>query len=161
MSFFTLLFAAAFADVSLPVAPQQDAYVLPERGLCAPIGEPHDASVDQANRGDDAMIAGDLERAFDHWRIAVTLDGCNAEAWANMGSSLVSLGLADRAIVALDTATQLSARSSRIWTELGRAYEAALDLDHAIGAYQSALLLREDNREAASGLSRVARAGLR
>jgi cytochrome c-type biogenesis protein CcmH/NrfG len=160
MSFFTLLFAAAFADVSMPVVPS-DPFALPERGKCAPIGEAHDASVDQANRGDDAMIAGDLERAFGHWRLAVTLDGCNAEAWSNMGSTLIGLGLADRAVSALDTATQLSAHSSRIWTELGRAYEAALAFDLAIGAFQSALLLRVDNREAASGLARVARSGLR
>ena len=113
--------------------------------------------MEQADLGDEAMILSDAQNALGHWRAAVTINVCNAPAWANIGSTLVDHGRPDAGEQALAAATRLSPKSARSWSELGRAEEALGAWERAVDAYQQALLLQPDLRSAVDGLRRAGR----
>lgn len=137
-----------------------DTIALPDlRTACATSADARAASVDQAGLGDEAMLIPDVTRAFGHWRVAIVIDGCNAEAWASLGVGLQGAGQIDAGVLALQTATRLAPHNHRLWTELGRAHERQQAWPLAIAAYQSALMLRDADMVAAAGLARAGRSG--
>ena len=137
-----------------------DTLTLPDlRTPCATAADARAASVEQAGLGDEAMLIPDMTRAFGHWRVAIVIDGCNAEAWASLGVGLVGTGQIDAGVVALQTATRLAPHNPRLWTELGRTHERQQAWPQAIAAYQSALMLRDADMVAAAGLARAGRSG--
>lgn len=138
----------AFASFVLPALPPTP---------CVPDPALREASLEQADLGDEAMILSDAQAALGHWRAAVTINLCNAPAWANIGSALVDHGRAEAGAQALGAATGLAPKSARTWSELGRAQEALGAWERAVDAYQEALILQPDLRSALDGLRRAGR----
>lgn len=140
--------SGAFASFELPALPPTP---------CVPDPALREASLEQADLGDEAMILSDAQNALGHWRAAVTINVCNAPAWANIGSTLVDHGRAEAGEQALVAATGLAPKSARSWSELGRAQEAIGAWERAVVSYQEALILQPDLRTALDGLRRAGR----
>jgi tetratricopeptide (TPR) repeat protein len=126
-------------------------------GTCVPNPALRAPSIEQADLGDEAMMARDYEAALGHWRAAVTINPCNDVAWANIGSLLLDGGAVAKADQALMTATRLQRGNVRAWTELGRSKEKQGQQDAAVTAYREALAVDPDYEPAALGLSRTLR----
>jgi hypothetical protein len=138
----------AFASFVLPALPPSP---------CVPDPALREPSLAQADLGDEAMILSDAQSALGHWRAAVTINVCNAPAWANIGSALLDHGRPDAGEQALAAATRIAPKSARSWSELGRAEEALGAWEKAVEAYQDALLLQPELRSAVDGLRRAGR----
>jgi len=113
------------------------------------------AANDQIDAGNEAVIAKDFETALDHYRAALTMDRCNAPAWAALGDALLSAGYPTEARTALDLATQLMPTHAHAWTRLGEASEAEGDRQAAVTAYTKALDESPGYAPAEQGLHRV------
>jgi hypothetical protein len=139
---------SAVLDVSLPPAPPTPCVVQPQ------LRQP---SIDQVELGDEASIRGDVNAAVGHYRAAITINVCNAFAWAQLGTSLLDANADDPASEALDYATRLMPQHFRAWTDLGRVREKLGQYTGAIEAYQEALTLRPGYVPAEAGLRRSIR----
>ncbi len=105
--------------------------------------------------GDDALLAGELQRAIDEYRAALTLDLCNPYAWADLGSAALQVGQVEAAALALAQAVELQPRHYTAYTNLGLAYERLGRGDFAREAFLVALSLRPHHAAAQVGLRRV------
>jgi predicted Zn-dependent protease len=114
-------------------------------------------SMDQVNFGDEASVRGEKSVAASHYKAAITVDHCNAYAWAGLGDVLLDTGSTSIALEALEATTSLMPHHFRAWTQLGEAREALGMVPGAIRAYQEALVLRQDYMPAQDGLRRAAR----
>ncbi|MFH1467288.1 MAG: tetratricopeptide repeat protein [Pseudomonadota bacterium] len=127
-----------------------------------PIGaacEVADALATEARRrdaaGNDAVLAGQLQRAIDEYRAALTLDPCNPWAWADLGAVALQVGMASEAAVSLAQAIELQPRHYAAYTNLGLAYEALGQDALAADAFRAALALRPHHGPAEEGLRRI------
>jgi len=105
--------------------------------------------------GNQAELAGDLDRAAAEYRAALSLSPCNALAWTGLGMLAARMSRPDRAIQALKVALELNPGHYGAATALGESYEAMGQLELAAGAFRAALEARPEHRPAARGLERV------
>ncbi|NOY27677.1 MAG: hypothetical protein GXP62_17570 [Oligoflexia bacterium] len=104
--------------------------------------------------GDDARLRDDNQQAADEYRAAVTLDRCNAIAWAALGQLALASDHVVKAVQALDIAVALRPDHYGALTSLGLALEASGRCDQAIDAFQRALAVRPGHPAAEDGLAR-------
>ncbi len=114
-----------------------------------------DASNQQVDEGNAAIITADLSLALKKYRAAITINHCNAYAWAAMGELLVNLGAPEQAVPVLTVATRLMPRHHIAWANLGRASEDTGDLQSAESAYDRALEIQPGHAPAKEGLERA------
>lgn len=136
----------AHLDVALPPLPS-----LP----CVPspaLREPSNAQVDEGN---DAIVRGDLTLAADRYLAAITINRCNAYAWAALGDLLLQAGNPVPARPAFQAATGLMPAHFHAWTRLGEANERLGDRAAAKAAFEKALEARPGHPAAVAGLART------
>lgn len=105
--------------------------------------------------GDDSRLRGDHQQAAEEYRAAVTLDRCNAIAWAALGQLALSSDNIEKAVYALEVATALRPDHYGALTSLGLAYEASGRNGQARDAFTRALSRRPGHPAAEDGLGRV------
>ncbi|MCB9792431.1 MAG: tetratricopeptide repeat protein [Alphaproteobacteria bacterium] len=105
--------------------------------------------------GNEAEIAQDAQTAADEYRAAITMDACNAFAWASLGSLALREGQPDEAVKALRVALRLRPEHYGAATDLGTAYERLGQTDRAVEAYRAALAAKPEHAPAKQGLSRL------
>lgn len=149
--------AEAFDDGTPPGPPIDWSIPALPPDPCVPARERVDASNDQVELGDDAMVGGRMDEAMAHYRAAVQVNACNGYAWDNMGAALLDAGYASRARDALQTAVRLSPRNVRAWVDLAHAFEMLGSKGDAIDAYHEALEVRPGYLPAEEGLRQVVR----
>ncbi|WP_456410837.1 ATP-binding protein [Oceanithermus sp.] len=126
-------------------------------GLAGPASEP----VPYLERGSfyqghQKFLAGDYAGATVLLARAVELDPTNAEAWFELGQSLLEEGDLEGARAAFERAVQLEpALEQKIWLPLGRALEEAGRPEEAEVYYRKARALPESARDAEVGLLRT------
>lgn len=135
-------------DWSIPAAPPTPC--VPNPSLRAP-------SADQVDRGDEAIVAGDLQAALGHYRAALGVDKCNGYAWSAMGALLLDAGYASRAQESLSHSARLLPGNVLTWVRLGAAEELLGNKAAAIEAYHHAIELRPGYLPAEEALRRVVR----
>ena len=142
-----------------PTDPAVSAFQLPPAppNPCVPDPKLRDASLEQADLGDEALLRADSGAALGHWRAALLINPCNAHVWSSIGSTLAGHDRAADAERALTTATRLMPTNLRAWTELGRAREALAMWNEAVAAYHEALSLSAGYAPAEEGLRRASR----
>jgi hypothetical protein len=142
-----------------PTDPAVSAFQLPPAppNPCVPDPKLRDASLEQADLGDEALLRADSGAALGHWRAALLINPCNAHVWSSIGSTLAGNDRAADAERALTTATRLMPTNLRAWTELGRAREALAMWNEAVAAYHEALSLSAGYAPAEEGLRRASR----
>jgi hypothetical protein len=138
--------ASAAPDPTVPPAPPMPCTAATSLRL---------AANEQIDAGNEAMVHEDLTTALDRYRAALTMDRCNAQAWAALGDALLSAGYPTEARTALDLATRLMPTHAHAWTRLGEASEAEGDRQAARTAYQKALVQSPGYAPAEQGLHRV------
>lgn len=107
-------------------------------------------------RGHQKFLAGDYAGAAELLARAVELDPTNAEAWFELGLSLVEEGDLEGARAAFERAVQLEpALEPKVWLPLGRALEKAGRPEEAEAYYRKARALPESARAAEVGLLRT------
>jgi tetratricopeptide (TPR) repeat protein len=100
-------------------------------------------------------MAGEYATALNKYRAAITINACNAFAWAGMGEALVQLEEPNAAKKALRVATRLMPTHYQAWTNLGRAEEATGRTSEAAAAYEKALAAHPGHGPADEGLRRT------
>jgi len=105
--------------------------------------------------GDEAQIAGTLQKAVDEYQAAIAIDRCDGFAWANLGSVALRTGHALDAVRALEAAVELMPNHYRALTDLGDAYESLKEWNAAEGSYREALHVQPNHLAAMEGLKRV------
>lgn len=133
-------------DLTLPPAPPEP---------CRTAGGMRDASASQVDAGNEAAMSGDMNTALAKYRAAITINSCNAFAWADLGETLLLLGEPARARTALEIATRLMPTHYQAWTNLGRSEEALGRTAAASEAYRSALKAQPGFGPAEEGLQRT------
>ena len=133
-------------DASLPPQPPEPCK------FSAALREP---SNEQVDAGNDAIVGGDFATALDRYRAAITINKCNAFAWAALGDALLQSGNPTPARGALEVATRLMPTNHHAWATLGQAAERAGDRAGAATAFRKALEARPGYAPAAEGLARV------
>lgn len=108
--------------------------------------------------GDEARVAGRYQEAADEYRAALSMDRCDAFAWASLGEIALKARRSDDAVRALRVATRLQPGHYGAWTALGLAYEAQGRNALAVEAFESALDIQADHEPAREGLWRARRA---
>ncbi len=109
----------------------------------------------QVGDGNSAAMKGDYGYALQRYRAAITLNTCNAFAWADLGEAFLALNDAGRAHASLLIATRLMPSHYTAWTNLGKSNEILGDLLAAGEAYGRAIQTRPDFAPAIEGLARV------
>jgi hypothetical protein len=135
-------------DLTVPSAPHFP---------CVPDPALRAASDEQTNQASDAMISGNASLAIGKLRAALTINECNAHAWAALGEAFINNAAVGQAREALEAATRLMPRHFHAWTRLGEAAEKTGDLPAASIAYSQALTSRPGHSPAMAGLERVQR----
>lgn len=136
----------ARVDPKVPAAP-------PERCNTSPaLREPSNQQVDAGN---EAVVQGNLPEAADRYRAAISINPCNAFAWAALGEVLSNAAHPAEAGQALVAATRLMPTNFHAWTVLGKVREQQNDVPGAIAAYQRALAAKPDHAPAAEALRRL------
>ncbi len=146
------------AQASPPVAPAQPLDARVPRAApdpCRATGSLRAPSNQQVDEGNEAMVAGQTGHALDKYRAAITINKCNAFAWAALGDALLLGGHAAPATESLMVATRLMPSNLHAWITLGRALEQIGDRSRAAEAYRAALDQKPGHAPAAQGLSRV------
>lgn len=138
--------AAAPLGTELPPAPAMPC--VPTPALTAP-------SHDQVHAGNESAVVGDWEEAISNYAAAITIEKCNAFAWADLGEALLVTHRAAQARSVLTTATSLMPQHYQAWANLGLAAEALGDRDAAAAAFERALRLRPGLDLAEQGLART------
>jgi hypothetical protein len=115
----------------------------------------YDESGKQVDAADEAAMQGDWQSAMGKYRAAISINQCNAFAWAAMGEALMTLDEPARARGALSVATRLMPTHFQAWTNLGRAEEALGRPAEAAAAYRKALEARPGYGPADEGLQRT------
>lgn len=115
----------------------------------------YDESGSQVDLGNEAAMQADWQTALGKYRAAITINQCNAFAWASLGESLLTLEEPARARSALAVATRLMPTHFQAWSDLGRAEEALGRPAEATVAYRKALELRPGYGPADEGLQRT------
>lgn len=133
-------------DASVPPAPPDPC--IPSAALRAPSNE-------QVDSGNEAIVQGDFATALDRYRAAITINKCNAFAWAALGDALLQSGHPTEAKQALGFATKLMDSNHHAWTLLGQALERTGESATAAAAYRRALELKPGHPPANEGLARV------
>lgn len=133
-------------DLSLPAEPPNP---------CIPNVAMRKPSAEQVDAGNAAAATRDWPMAVGKYRAAITIDECNAFAWADLGEALIGLGEPGRARTALQTATRLMPKHYRAWTNLGAVEERLGRKPQAAEAYRQALAARSGYPPAEQGLLRV------
>lgn len=137
--------ASTPVDLTVPDAPPDP---------CRPTAQRLE-SQDQVGDGNSAALKGDFGYALQRYRAAITLNACNAFAWADMGEAFLALKDAGRARSALLVATRLMPSHYTAWANLGKTHEILGDLLAAASAYERALEAKPGFAPAADGLARV------
>lgn len=132
-------------DLTVPDAPPDP---------CRPSAE-RLASQAQVGDGNSAAMKGDYGYALQRYRAAITLNTCNAFAWADMGEAFLALHDAGKARTTLLIATRLMPSHYTAWANLGKSNEILGDLLAAADAYGKALETKPDFGPAIEGLARV------
>ena len=122
---------------------------------CKPNFAMREPSNKQVDEGNAAVVASDIALALKKYRAAITINQCNAYAWAAVGQSLVNFGAPDKAVRPLQAATQLMPTHHVAWTNLGRASELSGDREGAQAAYEKAVQIKPGHAPAAEGLQRT------
>lgn len=133
-------------DFSLPDAPGQRCWVSTQVA---------EEATRRLDLGDESRLRGDFQTAVEEYRAAVTLDRCNAIAWAALGQLALQADDKGKATYSLDIATRLRPEHYGAMTNLGLAYEAQGRVVEAREAYRRALQTRPGHPPAAAGLARV------
>jgi predicted O-linked N-acetylglucosamine transferase (SPINDLY family) len=107
------------------------------------------------NLGNACRIAGRLDDAIASYRTAVQRAPGFAEAWGNLGATLLDRGESRLAIEALHAAAGISPGDPRIAFNLGNAYMAAGQLDEAAKVYRGLLAVAPDHAETWINLGHV------
>lgn len=119
-----------------------------------------DASLEQSDLGDEAILRSDAKAALGHWRAALMVNPCNAHVWSSIGTTLLDHQRAGDGEQALETAVRLMPTNLRAWAELGRAREALGLWEEAVTAYHEALNINASYAPAEAGLRRASHHGL-
>lgn len=122
---------------------------------CRPSAAMRQPSNQQVDEGNEALVQNDMGTALNKYRAAITINQCNAFAWAALGDALLAVSRPGEARVALESATRLMPTHFRAWTGLGSAAEATGDRAAAQQAYQRALTEQPGYTPAAEGLRRM------
>jgi predicted Zn-dependent protease len=85
--------------------------------------------------------AGDLTRAEDAFRQALTLDSTHVKSYLNLSRVLLDQDQPDSAIGELNTVLQIDESLGEAYRLIGRAHDAKGELDQAVTAYHEALVL--------------------
>jgi tetratricopeptide (TPR) repeat protein len=109
----------------------------------------------QVDEGNDAAIQGDFDTALNKYRAAITINVCNAFAWADMGEVFLSISDPTRARTALTAASRLMPTHYQAWTNLGRAEEQLGRRAEAASAFSRALQANPGYAPADEGLQRT------
>jgi hypothetical protein len=114
-----------------------------------------DASASQVDAGDEAAMQGDYKNAIARDRAAISINSCNAFAWAAMGEAFLAVNEHPRARTTLTVATRLMPNHYQAWTNLGKTEEAMGRYAEAADAYRKALKARAGYPPAEEGLLRT------
>lgn len=107
--------------------------------------------------GNEALAAGRPQKAVDEYRAALTIDRCDAYAWAAIGGLALEQGRSDLAITAFQQTLRFNPRHYLAAARLGLAWERQGRLDLAVESFRRSLEIRPGFPEAAQGLERVGR----
>jgi hypothetical protein len=113
------------------------------------------ASSAQVDAGNEAAIASNWPVALMRYRAAISMNPCNAFAWADMGEALLALDEAGLARTALEHAVQLMPAHYAALANLGRAEEDLGNPAKAAQYYRQVLAKKPGYRLAEEGLQRV------
>jgi|GEM_PF-5492472 len=105
--------------------------------------------------GNDASIRGEYKTAIKEYTAAISINRCNAFAWADIGALALTVSRPDVAIRALKVAVALHPRHYTAWTNLGKTYEAFGQRQLASQAFAKALEVNPNNTNARQGLQRT------
>jgi hypothetical protein len=106
--------------------------------------------------GNEAFISGRLQKAVDEYRAALSIDRCDAAAWAALGEAALKQGRPDLAVRALRETLRHNPRNYHAAATLGLAYEKIGQKGLAQEAYRQALAIKPGLPAAVEGLARVA-----
>ena len=137
--------ASTPVDLTVPDAPPDP---------CRPSAQRLESQA-QVGDGNSAALKGDFGYALQRYRAAITLNNCNAFAWADLGEAFLALKDAGKARSVLLIATRLMPSHYTAWANLGKSHEILGDLLAAAGAYEKALEAKPGFAPAAEGLARV------
>ncbi|MCB9746432.1 MAG: tetratricopeptide repeat protein [Alphaproteobacteria bacterium] len=144
------------APASAPAAKPVDLSApTPPKGPCSTPVSLIAESSRHVDLGNEAEIAQDVQTAADEYRAAITMDACNALAWAALGSLALREGQAADAVTPLRVAHKLKPEHYGVATDLGRAYERLGQSAQAVEAYRDALEARPGHAPAKQGLDRL------
>jgi tetratricopeptide (TPR) repeat protein len=97
-------------------------------------------------------LSSDLQKAEDQLKIAVKLDPSSEEAVTTLAMLYTDEGDTAHALKVLSSVPD-TARSAKLYSALGAAYEQRKDYKNAIDAYRRAIVLDRDNLDAIRGLA--------
>ncbi len=135
-------------DFEVPADPPHPC--VPNPALRAPSNQ-------QVDEGNEAMIVQEYGTAMNKYRAALSINQCNAFAWAALGDALVQQTRATEARKALSVATRLMPNNFHAWANLGKAAERGGDPVAARDAYLRATKINPSYGPANDGLKRVGR----
>ncbi len=127
----------------------------PSDGSCDTMEALRTESRRMVESGNEAVLAGEIQRAIDEYRAALTLHLCNPYAWADLGAVALQLDRPAEAVLALTQAVELQPRHYTAYTNLGLAYESLGQYGFAREAFRVALSVRPHHAPALEGLGRV------
>jgi len=105
--------------------------------------------------GNDASIRGEYKTAIKEYTAAISINRCNAFAWADLGALANTVSRPDVAIRTLKVAVALHPRHYTAWTNLGKTYESFGQRQLASDAFAKALEVNPNNAHARQGLQRT------
>lgn len=140
--------AVTSVDRTLPSAPPSP---------CIPPTGMRDASNDQVGLGNEALVRGDVAESMNRYRAALTLNPCNAFAWAAIGDTLAVLADPSGARSAFQHSVSLMPSHFHAWTGIGNAEETLGNRPAAAAAFRKALEYKPGHPPATAGLTRVGR----
>src|SRR5271165_1513202 len=113
----------------------------------------------EPNNVDDHLLLGrlyrlntDLQKAEGEFKIAIKLDPSSEEAVTTLAMLYTDEGDSARALQVLASVPD-TARSAKLYSALGAAYEQRKEYKNAIDAYRHAVVLDRDNLDAIRGLA--------
>jgi len=122
---------------------------------CKAVASLRQPSNDQVDLGDEEIVAGNAAGAADRYRAAITINRCNAFAWAALGEALLNHRFPTEAIRPLQHANALMPRNLHASILLGAALEHTGDRAAARAVYLDVLAQQPGYVPATEGLMRV------
>jgi tetratricopeptide (TPR) repeat protein len=126
-----------------------------ERVDCADSALMKTESKRRVNLGNDATVRGEHKTALNEYKAAISVNRCNAFAWADVGALALTVSRPEIAIGALKVAVKLHPRHYTAWVNLGKVYEEFGQRQLAQDAYAKALAINPNIPHARQGLQRT------